>query len=122
MSIYLDYNSTTPLDPQVKEKMVEAMDIFGNPSSIHQNGQVAKEIVESARYSIANYLNVATDSIYFTSGSTEANNLILRELCKKNSHFIWLPLRARLSIHFLYSSESRGTRRIESPSRISTNS
>ena len=87
-SVYLDYNATTPIDPAVQKAMINAMDIYGNPSSTHQIGQSAKEVVESARHTIAQYLGTTAEHIYFTSGATEANNLILIQCCPPNSHLI----------------------------------
>lgn len=73
--IYLDNNSTTALDPRVFEAMVQ--DLKGgplNPSSVHSFGQTARNLLISARRSIASYLNVDPEGILFTSGGTEALN------------------------------------------------
>jgi len=77
--IYLDYNATTPLDPEVAEAMRPFLgEVFGNPSSSHETGIVARQAVEKARGSLAKLLNANPDEIIFTGGGTEANNLALK--------------------------------------------
>ena len=77
-TIYLDNASTTQLEPTVLESMVDAYQkVFGNPSSNHQFGRKAKTMLESSRKQIAKVLNCEAFEIYFTSGGTEAANLIL---------------------------------------------
>ena len=74
--IYADYNATTPLDPEVRAAMNEALDVsFGNPSSIHSAGQAARRLVDRARAQVAGLIGAAPDEIIFTSGGTEADNL-----------------------------------------------
>ena len=76
--VYLDNAATTPIDLEVIKTMQESMqEHFGNPSSTHQFGRKAKTIVENARKSIAKVLNANASEIIFTSGGTEADNLIL---------------------------------------------
>ena len=76
--IYLDFNATTPLLPQVLEAMLPYLkEHFGNPSSGHAYGQQAKEAVDRARAQVANLLGCRAEEIVFTSGGTEANNLAL---------------------------------------------
>jgi len=75
--IYLDNAATTPMLPEVVEVMKESMLLnFGNPSSVHQVGRKAKVAVETARKKIAKHFNVSAREIIFTSGGTEANNLV----------------------------------------------
>jgi cysteine desulfurase len=77
-SIYLDNAATTPLIPEVMETMHRAMQSnFGNPSSTHHVGRLAKSAVETARKSIAKHFNIGAGEIIFTAGGTEADNLIL---------------------------------------------
>ncbi|MEQ3499734.1 cysteine desulfurase family protein [Tenacibaculum sp. SSH1-16] len=77
-SVYLDNAATTPMLPEVIEVIQQSMQTnFGNPSSIHQHGRKAKAAVETARKSIAKHFNVSSSEIIFTSGGTEADNLIL---------------------------------------------
>jgi cysteine desulfurase len=76
--IYLDYNASTPIDPQVSAVMQNLMhDAFGNPSSLHWAGAPAHAIVESARQQVADLLGCSPNEIVFTSGGSESNNLAL---------------------------------------------
>jgi cysteine desulfurase len=75
--IYFDHNATTPLHPEVKKTISKAMDIFGNPSSLHSFGRHAKERVESARYQTASFLGAQKDSVIFMGSGSEANNTVL---------------------------------------------
>lgn len=70
--IYLDYNASTPMAPEVKEAMILAWDHFGNPSGTHPSSRSAVGLVESAREAIANDLGVSPLEVILTSGSTEA--------------------------------------------------
>ncbi|MDX5404010.1 MAG: cysteine desulfurase [Bacteroidota bacterium] len=76
--VYLDNAATTPLAPEVRESMLEALETFGNPSSTHGFGRHAKILVEQARKSIANTLHCQPGEIFFTSGGTEADNLAIQ--------------------------------------------
>lgn len=76
--IYLDYNATTPVLPQVRDALFPFLDThFGNPSSDHPYGQVAAEAVQRARQQVADLLGCAADEIVFTSGGSEADNWAL---------------------------------------------
>ncbi len=73
--IYLDYNATTPIDPEVAEAMLPYIHgLFGNPSSGHSFGLAAREGVDQARRQVASLLGCSDDDLIFTSGGTEANN------------------------------------------------
>ncbi|MBK7629922.1 MAG: cysteine desulfurase [Ignavibacteriales bacterium] len=75
--IYLDNNSTTQIDPRVLEVMLPYLqDRFGNSSSNHSFGWMAKSAVENSRDIISNFLKVSSKDIYFTSGATESINLV----------------------------------------------
>jgi cysteine desulfurase NifS/selenium donor protein len=77
--IYLDYNATTPLDPRVVEAMQPFIsEHFGNPSSVHAYGVVAKKAVEKARRQVANLLGCEVYEIVFTSGGSESNNHVIK--------------------------------------------
>lgn len=73
--IYLDHNATTPVDPAVLESMLPFLrEHYGNPSSGHAAGKVAREAIEQARAEVAALLGGAADEVVFTSGATEALN------------------------------------------------
>src|SRR5260221_326061 len=77
--IYLDNNATTPIDRDFFPLLEESRrTVFGNPSSIHHEGQVAKTALLEARSKIAASLLVRTEELFFTASATEAINLILR--------------------------------------------
>lgn len=78
--IYLDHNATTPMHPKVKQKMIEAIDIFGNPSSLHQFGREAKNMINEARNEIAGLINAKSTEIVFVGSGSEANNSVLSML------------------------------------------
>ena len=69
---YLDWNATTPLRPEVRVAMAQAMDVVGNPSSVHAEGRAAKRLIERARAQVAAALGAEGADIVFTSGATEA--------------------------------------------------
>lgn len=76
--IYLDYNATTPVDERVLKEMVPFFNVdFGNPSSSHLYGEKARQSVGQARQKIAENLGLNSSNIFFTSGATESNNIIL---------------------------------------------
>ncbi len=76
-SIYLDYNATAPVRPEVKTAVNAAMDILGNPASVHAGGRSARALVETSRADVANLVGVKPASITFTSGGTESNALAI---------------------------------------------
>ncbi len=69
---YLDWNATAPLRPEVRVAMAQAMDVVGNPSSVHAEGRAAKGLIERARAQVAAALGAEGADIVFTSGATEA--------------------------------------------------
>lgn len=77
--IYLDHNATTPLDPRVRDEMLEVMGAaHGNPSSVHGFGQAARERVEAARDRVAALIGAQPPELVFTGSGTEANNAVIR--------------------------------------------
>ena len=82
--IYLDYNATTPIDPDVAEAMLPYLHRhFGNPSSSHAHGITVREAVDSARLQVADLLGAEPEEIVFTSGGTESNNMVIQGLARR---------------------------------------
>ena len=77
MRIYLDWNATAPLRVEARRAMRQAMDLVGNPSSVHAEGRAAKGVVERARAQVAEAFGAEADEVVFTSGATEAAALAL---------------------------------------------
>ena len=78
MSIYLDYQSSKPVDPRVIDTMTPYFhDKFGNPSSLHSVGDTATDVLETSRATIARYIGAIPEQVIFTSGATESNNQAL---------------------------------------------
>ncbi|MDR0500507.1 MAG: cysteine desulfurase [Coriobacteriales bacterium] len=85
--IYLDNAATTMPYPEVVDVIRTILsDNWGNPSSLHQKGASAKNILQTSRATIAHALGVAPSEIYFTSGGTEANNLAIAGSCYARAH------------------------------------
>ena len=74
MIIFLDNCATTPLSPVAKQAIIDNLDEFGNPSSVHELGRRARIKIEEAREKIAELINADPGEILFTSGATESNN------------------------------------------------
>jgi cysteine desulfurase len=74
---YLDYNATAPLRAEVREAVIEALALYGNPSSVHAEGRAARAAIEAARVKVANLVRARPEDVIFTSGGTEANALAL---------------------------------------------
>jgi cysteine desulfurase len=74
---YLDYNATAPLRPEVRDAMLGAFALHGNPSSVHAEGRQARAAIEAARTKVAALLGARPDDVIFTSCGTEANALAL---------------------------------------------
>jgi len=87
--IYCDISATTPLDPRIGEFLIDLNEhIYGNPSSIHREGQAAKAVVEKSRRQLANALNSNPEEIIFTSSGSESNNMVLKGVLNPGDHFI----------------------------------
>ncbi len=83
MRVYLDHNATTFPLPEVWEKVLELGGVrWGNPSSLHQEGRLARSFVEEARFRVAALLAASPQEVVFTSGGTEANALALWGLAR----------------------------------------
>lgn len=77
-TVYLDYHTAKPVDPRVVQEMMPWFtDRFGNPSSLHKDGDLATEALETSRGKIAEFVNADPDEIIFTSGATESINLAI---------------------------------------------
>lgn len=102
MRIYLDNAATTALDPRVLEAMLPHMNtLFGNPSSIHSHGREARTAVEYARKTLAKLLHCSPSEIFFTSGATEADNMVLTgSIFSLNiKHIITSPIEHHAVLH-----------------------
>ena len=75
-TLYLDHSATGLLLPEVKQAMIDAMDFYGNPSSLHTPGHLAHNLIEEARQTIATLINARPGEIIFTSGGSESNNMV----------------------------------------------
>ncbi|HOX10297.1 MAG TPA: cysteine desulfurase family protein [Candidatus Omnitrophota bacterium] len=78
--VYLDHNATTPLHPEVKKAMAEAMEAFGNPSSMHGFGRQARRLIDDARDKISSFIGGRPEDIVFVGSGSEANNTVLNLL------------------------------------------
>src|SRR6266705_2906331 len=81
--IYLDNSATTQPLPEVREIMLKALGhYFGNPSSAHAAGDRARDYIYHAREAVANLIGADPDKLIFTSGGTEANNMVLASVLR----------------------------------------
>lgn len=74
--VYLDYNATAPMRAEARDAMIAAMDVLGNPSSVHAEGRAAKGLVERARAQVAQAVGCNPAEVVFTSGATEAASVL----------------------------------------------
>ena len=78
-NIYFDYNSSAPLTNGAKQAIIDILDVFGNPSSVHSHGRLMRRVVEDTRDALAARLKAqSSDTIIFNSGCTEGNNTVLK--------------------------------------------
>lgn len=82
---YLDYNATSPLRPQARAAMLDALGTLGNPSSVHAEGRAAKALLEDARAAVAQAIGGVRRGVIFTSGATEAASLALSPGLRRES-------------------------------------
>jgi cysteine desulfurase len=78
--IYIDYNATTPLRAEVKAAMIQDLDIYGNASSMHADGRLARARVEEARGAVGKLIGAPQEDIIFTSGGSESNNTVFQTM------------------------------------------
>ena len=114
--IYLDHNATTPPDPAVVERMAAALrEDFGNPSSVHHFGQVAKAALDEARSAVAALLGGDPSEVVFTSGGTESDNFAIRGVAealeiKGRKHLIASAIEHEAVLNTLKALARRGWR------------
>lgn len=82
--IYLDNSATTPLNESAKDKIIQMLDVFGNPSSLHSEGLRAEKELLLAREAVAQSLGARTDEVFFTSSGTESDNIAILGAARKN--------------------------------------
>ncbi|MFC2302085.1 MAG: aminotransferase class V-fold PLP-dependent enzyme, partial [Selenomonas artemidis] len=81
--VYLDHAATTPIDPRVYEAMQPYLSgVYGNPSSLHTFGQLARRGIDRAREKTAALIGALPEEIFFTSGGTESDNWAIRGLAE----------------------------------------
>ena len=78
MRSYLDHNATSTLRPEARAAMLRAMDCTGNASSVHGEGRAARQVMDDARQQVARAVGVIAPMVLFTSGGSEANNMVLK--------------------------------------------
>jgi cysteine desulfurase len=90
--VYMDHGATTPVRKEVLEAMLPYLqNVYANPSSLHAPGRQVRQAVDQCRETTARLLGAATDEIFFTSGGTESNNIVLRGVARartKPGHII----------------------------------
>lgn len=110
---YLDYGAATPIHPQAIEAMIPYLgELFGNPQSLHDWGQEAREAIEEARGKVASLIGAQPEEIIFTSSGTEANNLALKGVAwaqeRKGNHIVTSQIEHHSALHSLKSLERQG--------------
>jgi len=105
--IYLDHNATTPISPIVRDHVIEWLEQWGNPSSIHASGRGPKALLRESREAIAKFIGCSSLELIFTAGGSEANNLAVKGV------FETLQKQGSRRNHFIFS-------RVEHPSLIRT--
>lgn len=94
--IYFDYNASAPLSEVAREAVIAALQVTGNPSSVHQEGRASRALIKSARRDVAALCNAKSDHVFFTSGATEAASTLLTPVYKMG--------RSELRLSHLYVS------------------
>ena len=111
--VYMDNSATTAIKQEVLDQMIPIFtEIYGNPSSIHQAGQIAKVYVDKARMQVASLLNASLDEIYFTAGGSESDNWALKGVAekyrKKGNHIITTKIEHHAILHTCEYLEKQG--------------
>jgi len=116
LRVYLDNNASTPVLPEVLAAMQPYFaESFGNPSSIHQNGQAARAAIEDARESVARLIGARGSEIVFTSGGTEADNLAVAGIAAPGDHIITSSIEHHAVLHACRYAASQGCEVTEVP-------
>jgi len=89
--VYFDHNATTPLRKEARAAMLIAMDLVGNPSSVHSEGRAAKMLVERSRVQVANLVGCTPAQVVFTGSATEAAALAVAQKDRHGGKFVSLP-------------------------------
>ena len=89
--VYLDHNATTPLRAEARAAMHAAMDVIGNPSSVHAEGRAAKMLIERARAQVADLVGCLPTQVVFTGSATEAAALAVAQKAQHGGRFAALP-------------------------------
>jgi cysteine desulfurase len=112
--IYLDNAATTPVDPIIFKKILSYFSKdYANPASVHSAGQASLKAVDDARYLIAELLHITGNEIVFTSGATEANNLVLKGIANLNprqTHIITTKIEHSSILEPCHYLESKGVK------------
>lgn len=110
MRVYADHAATTPMRARARAAMIEALEEFGNPSSIHAAGRLASMKLESARKEVAELLNCRPSEIYFTSGGTEADNWAISAAKCGDGRVVTAAFEHHAVLHTLEAMEKNGAR------------
>lgn len=78
--VYMDNNATTPIHPAVAREIEKQLTNYGNPSSMHEVGRMARQVIEEARENVAALIGGAPENLIFTSGGSEGNNMVLKHI------------------------------------------
>lgn len=111
MRAYLDNAATTPLDPEVVKAMTDVLsNVFGNPSAQHAIGRTAKGLMEVSRRKIAELINAKPSEILFTSGGTEADNIVIRSAVHDLGvkHIITSPIEHHAVLNTIEEMDHKG--------------
>jgi cysteine desulfurase len=109
--VYFDHAATTKMRKEVLAEMMPYFDInFGNASSLHREGQKAREAVEKARLQLASLIGAKPEEIYFTSGGTESDNMAIKAttLISKKKHIITTPIEHHAVLYTAKNMERLG--------------
>ena len=119
MNVFLDNSSTTRLKDETKEYIISILDIFGNPSSLHSEGEKTKKIISNARKSVAKFINSKPDEIYFTCGGSASNTLAIRGYCERNNcNLFYSPIAHKSIIECVKSYYNRFPLKVDSQGMI----